>query len=707
MTGIVFIRAWPRDPATGEEVAIRLAGGGSRRSFRIGADHYRAGVTALPLFSAELAFGEQGWTGGTVPTTAVLGFAPSTVAVADQIATLCWPGARIEIDSGDEFSPARVLTGAVADLAGRDGVSSITVADLSKAYDRKILGTPFAGTGGLEGYAEAEGRSKRRSWGQVYNVEGRLLDPANNIFEFGDPSYPLQGWTALRDKGRDGEFAVVAWQGTAAATLAALIASVPVRVGGVVAPSIACAKWWTDPAGPLTADILGEIGTSYVENAPAIASRLVELAGGAPVSNLASAIGWRPAAAGIHVESENETWSAAIDRLLLGVSLLWVARADGSVAFRRWSFEEPVEALKGIFIERERTLPPTRTRTLTYRINHRVHSAAEISAALLEGEAASPTIRSPALPPADAEIGTLYIDGDNVQYRFEGAPLTFGGEPLTFDGDPLTATPYVGVLPRPVTDATYQIEIVQPAPQTVFTDAAGTPLPSQFPPRVLTPIVKRGGADIRTSLDTSYRMELVNVTATIDNGATSPDKGRISVTDAGIGAILLYVTIGTIEYGPFKTQFTKQAALPAVTGGVGATTAEDSTFPVISSVAYAVVAGPLTVTIGTGDDIVCTFPAGYSAMATGNAAFGLAGRWEVSPAGAGTWTAASGSPIIGSDSEWFAADFSGNPGEGLFNQSFTGLAAGNYDLRFMGALTASGAGRSLEIFSGTARVQVQ
>jgi hypothetical protein len=65
-----------------------------------------------------------------------------------------------------------------------------------------------------------------------------------------------------------------------------------------------------------------------------------------------------------------------------------------------------------------------------------------------------------------------------------------------------------------------------------------------------------------------------------------------------------------------------------------------------------------------------------------------------------------GGLIVGSDSQWFADDFSGNPGEGLFNQSFPGLAAGTYDLRFMGALTASGSGRSLEIFDRTARVTV-
>ena len=89
----------------------------------------------------------------------------------------------------------------------------------------------------------------------------RLIDAANSIYEFGDPAFGFSAWSALRDKGREGTFTTLAWQGSIAATLAALQAAVAERGGGVVAPSIACAKWWTQPSGPLTADFIGSAGS--------------------------------------------------------------------------------------------------------------------------------------------------------------------------------------------------------------------------------------------------------------------------------------------------------------------------------------------------------------------------------------------------------------------------------------------------------------
>lgn len=385
MTVISFLRAWPRNPATGAEVAMRLAGGGTTRPFTYGGDSYRAGIDGRLLLQASLTFDENGWSGGTTPTSGALAYAPGDIALRDSILALDWRAARVEVDAGDESIAVlpRILTGEIANLGWSEGRFVLTFADRSRAFDKKVMGSPFAGTGGIEGHSSATGRPKRRSWGVVRNVEGRMLDPANNIWEFGDPAQRLQDITTLRDKGRAGTIATVTWQGSIAATLAALQASTPTQGGGVVAPSIACAKWWTTPAGPLTADIQGEIGAGYINTVPAIASRLVELAGGAVITNLATAIGWRPDVAGLHVDDPNETWSAAIDRLTLGASLLWVAQPSGSVVLRQWAFTAPVAALKAQFISRDTVLPPTKTRTLVHQRNHRVHGDGEISAVLL------------------------------------------------------------------------------------------------------------------------------------------------------------------------------------------------------------------------------------------------------------------------------------------------------------------------------------
>jgi hypothetical protein len=389
---IWFMRAWPRNPATGAEVAVRLAGGGSHTPYRLLGQDYWAGLASPPRFSSRLGFDDRGWTGRNTPESSALAYAPATAARRDKLLPLVWKGARVEIDAGEEGQPlTRELTGDIADAAWRDGVLAITVADLSRRYDRAILAAPFAGSGGLEGFAGAAGRLKRRSWGRVRNVEGRLLDPANNIYEFGDPAFALQAITALRDKGREGTISTVAWAGSAAATLAALIASTPAQGGGTVAPSIACAKWWTQPAGPLTADIEGEVGAGYVSTVAGIASRLVVLAGGSAIANLATADGWRPGLAGLHVDEANETWAAAIDRVTLRASLLWTVDPAGSVTLSRITFNDPVASLQGIFIEREATLPPMASRTLLYRLTHRQHGDGEISAALLAADVASAT----------------------------------------------------------------------------------------------------------------------------------------------------------------------------------------------------------------------------------------------------------------------------------------------------------------------------
>lgn len=446
MSQVNFLRAWPRDPATGAEVAVRLAGGGAFTSFISAGDHFRAGLIDRPLFDAALSVDENGWGGGTRPKSSVIGFAPSDVALRDTLLRYVWAGARVEVDGAEEGSvPSRILTGTVADLRYRDGRFDLTVADLSKAYDVRLLGAAFLGTGGLEGVAAAAGRMKRRSFGAVFNVEGRLLDSANNIYEFGDPAHPLNAFADLRDKGRSGPMIIIEWAGTAAATLAALIAATPPLGGGAVAPSIACVKWWTQPAGPLTADLLGEVGAAYVETAPAIASRLVQLAGGSAITNLSAAIGWRGAKCGLHVDGDGETFASAIDRLLLGVSLIWVHQPTGAVEIRQWSFSAPVASLQALFIERERGLPATASRSVKYKINQRVHSDAEISSAVLAGEMPALTNTDPT-PPNDLAEGALWIrPTDNRSFRFVGRELLFGGAAVTSGGAPVLVSGLIDV----------------------------------------------------------------------------------------------------------------------------------------------------------------------------------------------------------------------------------------------------------------------
>lgn len=398
MTKVTRITASPRAAATGAAVTVRLAGGGHRKPYydEIARVHYRAGVVAMTRLSASIEFDQQtgtGWTGAVVPTTGVIAWAPSGGTLGSAKADLAamaayyWPNAAIVVSDGDEDVGVYTtrLTAKVADAQVQNHQLSITIADLSVGLSQPLLTARFGGTGGIDGDASAANRIKRRSWGRVFNIEGRVLNAANNIYEFGDPAFPWQSFDTVRDVGRDASpaCAVLAWQGSIAATLTALEASAPARGSGVVAPSIACVKWWTQPVGPLSADIHGEIGAGYVETCPEIAAAILTAVGGPAVTNVAAMKALRSGPAGIHVD-EGENINSALNRLLFGTSVYWKLNADtGTITLYEFTFSAPVETIASDNAERTKTLPPVKTRRVGYKRAYRVHSDGEIAASLL------------------------------------------------------------------------------------------------------------------------------------------------------------------------------------------------------------------------------------------------------------------------------------------------------------------------------------
>lgn len=378
MSVVTRIRAWPRNAATGLVVAIWLAGGNDGTPHHDGVGHYQAGLIADPRFEASVSFSNDGWAARAVPTASAIAWAPAEPARLDPMAGLYWPDAAIEIDRVKNGVVTRRLTGTIAEATIAEGKLVITCADLAKKLDNPLTTATFSGGGGIEGGDFAIGRAKRRSFGLVWNVEGRLLDQANNIYEFGDPAFPLQGCTALRDMGRAGPLGIVAWQGSVGATFNALKAAVPERGGGVFAPSIACAKWWTQPAGPLTADLKGQ-ASGYSETPSGVAMQILTAVGGPVISDMGPA---RSGAVGVHVGDNNETAAAILDRLLQRISLGWRLNAVGSVEIWEYGFSGPVEALNAIFIGRESTIHPVKSRQIGYKKNERIHGDGEISAAV-------------------------------------------------------------------------------------------------------------------------------------------------------------------------------------------------------------------------------------------------------------------------------------------------------------------------------------
>lgn len=385
---VVLITAKPRVVSTGAETTIRMAGFGNTAPYYYRGEHWRAGVATRPRFRAAIGFDETGWTGGSVPATGAMGFAPSTPGAMTDLAALYWPDASILVETvsegGSDFDT--VLDGVIAGVSIEAGKLTFTVADGSVLLGKPVTDARFAGTGGIEGDADIEGRLKRRSWGRVFNVEGRILLKADNIWEFGDPSQPLQSFEAVKDKGREGAMTVVAWAGSIAATLAALIASTPPAGGASVAPSIACVKWWMQPAGPLTADMKGEIGGGYVETGPEIAAAVVAARSSFSVANVSDATDWRGGVCGLHIDSENETIATALDRALLGISLLWLLDPDGTIRFRELDWVTAAEEIASDRVSRQSVLPPMKSRRVGYQRNYRQQSDGEIAGVLLWGD---------------------------------------------------------------------------------------------------------------------------------------------------------------------------------------------------------------------------------------------------------------------------------------------------------------------------------
>jgi hypothetical protein len=384
MSKVHWVELRPRDPATAGLATLRFAGGAVDRTYfrEQNGQHYKAGLVSPPRFAARIGFGRDGFTGQTVPQASRIQIAPAEPEVFESLAGYFWKDAEISIDSGPEDAATfpRLFTGTVVGDSIADGVVTLTIADLSTRLDKPVCDKRFGGSGGIEGGEEAEGRTKRRSWGFVFNVEGRLLDPANSIYEFGDPAFPLSSFSALRDKGRTGPFAVLAWQGSIAATFAALQASSPAQGGGVVAPSIACAKWWTQPSGPLTADFIGTPGAGGSMAVASLIDAVSARFGGPAVTNRIAANTLRPAAAGMHVGDESTTGAQIIDRLALGSSLIWVAAPEGVIRLLPWVFDNGgADLLHAEFIGRERAYAPHYRRRVGFQANNRRHSESEIA----------------------------------------------------------------------------------------------------------------------------------------------------------------------------------------------------------------------------------------------------------------------------------------------------------------------------------------
>lgn len=272
------------------------------------------------------------------------------------------------------------------------------------------------------------------------------------------------------------------------------------------------------------------------------------------------------------------------------------------------------------------------------------------------------------------------------------------------DVDPVDAVPTTPYVPgnSPIVQGIGQasIEIVAPPAQAINADYAGVPLSGQFP-RTLKPSVTQGGVDIRDNDNATYAITPVGVTATINNTTGSAEKGWITVTAGGSGYIDLTVTIDGLAYGPYRVVFTR---LDGVATASSAKFGTRSTFATMSSASFVQLITPITVTVATGETVTMTAPLEYNVSDTVNASAALNAKWQRSPAGTATWTDVSAFDA-GTQSIWYAIDFSGEPGSGSYADTDSPSAA-DYDYRLVGALDIAYGTPDLFVFSGAATVIV-
>lgn len=438
---LILAEAQPRRAADGGTEIIRLAGGGGARPYHYAGVHWRAGIAGLPTFICSLDFtGTDLGTGG-VPQAAELEWGASRAADLASIANRVWADAPIVLRIGPEGAlPPIRLAGKVLTSTVEGSKLKLSLADPAADLKKPLLTQRYGGTGDLEGPADWAGKIRRRIWGRLWNVQGEPIDPAYNIYAFADPYRPLQGFSAVRDKGAPAAaVSIVEWQGNPFATLAALRAAVAPQGGGVLAPSIACVKWWTQPAGDLCADIRGEIGAGYLETTAGIAERLVQGVGGPAFAagTIAAAVAARPAPVGWLAANESTTVSEMLDQLLGNSSLLWLIDELGQIVVRAWEWSASAASAVSSEVKRTKSFRPLATRRLGYKRNELPMARGDIAAIVLTGDVQYPdgTPLEEAIDSIYDAIGDALTAAGNAQATADGKIATFYQDEPPGDAD--------------------------------------------------------------------------------------------------------------------------------------------------------------------------------------------------------------------------------------------------------------------------------
>ena len=574
-TPVVLVELHPRNPADGAVQVVRLAGGGMDYPYTYGGFvDWRAGNVQLPTFVTSIKFeGGDFGTGGETQGAEVQ-WAATTKIDLTALANLFWIDAdavmRIGPENDQGALPPVALAGKALGATIEGGVIKIAMSDPAADLKKPLLTARYGGTGDLDGPPEWDGKIKPRVWGRVWNRAGDCIDKAHNIYCWADPLHPIQAFDAVRDKGAPAaELTIVNWQGSAAATLATLRAAVVPDGGGVVCPSIACVRWWAQPAGDLTADLRGEIGSGYVETTADIVARIVAAGPGTAFAagTIAAARAARPAPVGWVAADDSTTVASMIEELLGNSSLLWLLNDAGEIVLREWAWGAPVAAGASQSVKRTSVFRPVATRKLGYQRNEKVMARGDLAAIVLTdgvtyGDGTPIDALKPAQPGADVTGDHTSADTGAVN----GVPAaTITTKLATLETDTATAISNIAALEAQASDLQAQAvelgdAIAEVGGQVVTlqttTASQGSLIASNATAisnvagnlATLTTTVSALGTTVSTQASAISSLETqaasLNTTVTAHTASIAANASAIATTNANLAALTTTVSAG-------------------------------------------------------------------------------------------------------------------------------------------------------------------
>lgn len=369
---ILLIECHARRASDGAAQTLRLASGGVRADY-FGVQWLPA-LIELPVMGARLGFDGRSFTAPVTSTVGGFSFSRNFKGL-EGAQDLIWKGADITIWQGTPDNLSVVWTGRAQGSSARDAAIVVDLADPAEEMAKPLVDQRFAGTGGLEGGEDVEGRIKPRAWGLCENIPAILIDAPNNIWLLVD------GPSTVHDV-RDGGVAYIGPR-VDVADYAALAAE-EIPSGGIgVCEALSLVKPWRVPRFTLTANITAGTAGTAADIAQAMLGERTSLTFAPGV-----VAGYVQQPSVSSYVADERTLAQEFDRLFGGLGSFWRFNSESEIELGLIDFAAPTLTFdKGVVsVTRARIIMPTYRRVLTYRPNYRPMSDGELAQGIDEAD---------------------------------------------------------------------------------------------------------------------------------------------------------------------------------------------------------------------------------------------------------------------------------------------------------------------------------